>query len=101
DLLAEIDRVAHGIEEGDDGVEAGFGEPMKPAEPLDDLHLLLRNDPDGPHQHDEQKQRDAEQHHSTHTRVTSRTIPSAPTTRRRRWRRRRRRRTRSAAPTPR
>src|SRR3954469_6972959 len=50
------------------GAGAGWGEPREAAEALDDLHLLLRHDSDRPHQHDQQKQRDAEQHRSRHIR---------------------------------
>ena len=54
-------RRADRVEERHDGVEAGFGGAVELAEPLDDLHLLLRDDLDRPHQHDQQDEREAEQ----------------------------------------
>src|SRR5439155_9378774 len=80
DLLTQIDGGADRIEERDDRVEAGLGAAVELAEPLDDLHLLLRDDLDRPHQHDQQDERKAEKDNATHARVTSNTIPSAPTT---------------------
>ena len=81
DLLAQVDRRAHRIEERHDRVQARFGGAVELAEPLDDLHLLLRDDPDRPHQHDQQEDRQAEKDDAVHARVTSSTMPSAPTTR--------------------
>src|ERR1019366_9122926 len=81
-LLAQVNRGPHRIEEGEHGVEAGFGRAVVLAEPLDDLHLLLRNDLDRPHQDDQQEEREAEEDNTAaHTRTTSSTMPSAPTTR--------------------
>src|SRR5262249_15160728 len=83
DLLAQIDGVAHRIEERHDRVETGFGGAMVLPEPLDDLHLLLRDDLDRPHQHDDQDDGDAKENERRdvdHARVTSRTMPSAPVT---------------------
>src|SRR6476660_3246926 len=59
-----------------------------PAEPFDNLHLLLRNDLDRAKQHDQQENSDAQKNDAVdadveivHTRVTSNTMPSAPITR--------------------
>ena len=46
DLLAQVDRLADRVEEREDRVEAGLGGAVVLAEPLDDLHLLLRDDLD-------------------------------------------------------
>ena len=81
DLLAQVDRGADRVEERHDRVEAGLGGAMVFAEPLDDLHLLLRDDLDRPQQHDQQEDREAEKDDAVHTRVTSSTMPSAATTR--------------------
>src|SRR4029077_10069451 len=54
------------------------------AEPLDEFDLLLRDDLDRPEQDDQQEDREAEQDDAVernHARMTSSTMPSAPTTR--------------------
>ncbi len=51
------------------------------AEPLDDLDLLLRHDLDRPHEHDQQEHGETDEDDIAHARVTSSTMPSAPTTR--------------------
>ena len=61
DLLAEIDRGANRVEKRDDRVEAGFRRPVIAAEPLDDLDLLLRDDLDRAHQHDQQEDGQAQE----------------------------------------
>ena len=61
DLLALVDGFADRVEERKDRVEAGLGGAMVLAEPLDDLHLLLRHDLHRLHQDDEQEQRDGEE----------------------------------------
>ena len=75
--LAGADRV----EEREDGVETGLGGPMVPAEPLEDLDLLLRHDLDRLHDDDQQEQGNDEECVGRHAGVTSSTMPSAPTTR--------------------
>src|SRR5262245_60451639 len=83
DLLAQVERLAHRVEERDDRVQAGFGGAMVLPEPLDDLHLLLRHDLDRPQQDDDQHDRDPEEDERAdcaHARATSRTMPSAPVT---------------------
>src|SRR5262245_26237027 len=49
------------------------------AQAFDDLHLFLRNDLNPLHQRDDDEEGDAEQDEN-HARLTSRTMPSAPTT---------------------
>src|SRR5262245_23562878 len=82
DLLAQVDGFTDRVEERDDDVEAGFGGAVIFAEPLDELHLLLRHDLDRLEQHDQQGEGDREQHEyrERHAGLTSRTMPSARTT---------------------
>src|SRR5262249_42495626 len=78
-LLAQVDRLADGVQEGDDRIEARFGRPVVFTEAFDDLHLLLRGDLNPLHQNDHDEEREADQD-ERHAGLTSRTMPSAPTT---------------------
>ena len=75
---------------GQDRVQAGFRAAVIAAEPLDDLDLFLRDDLDGAHQHDQDEDRQSQEHQAVgdgvrdavdHEWVTSSTMPSAPMTR--------------------
>ena len=58
DLLAQVDQVAHLVDERDHDVQAGRQRLLVLAEALDDAGPRLRDDPHGPRQH-----HDHEQHH--------------------------------------
>ena len=56
DLLAQVDRGAHAVDEGHQQVQAGEVLGLELAQPLDDDRVGLRHDPHGPeHRHDDEQ----------------------------------------------